>query len=252
MEKNKSVAEKGALSSAQLPWLPRQEIPGLPAPALEEALRSAAYLVSTRQATRDYLDVAGLVDLLGEDASVEALKSLNVFGGDGNQTRITRFCEVSHQSPLDVVDLKTFKGVCPPYDALEYVQARVRAIGRRMLVVEMSSLDAPDLEQPSQATPLRSPVSRPTLASRKPRATTEVGFLDLVDTLCRGGTDDWRALFEACLLDLSLRAEVRDALPMVDPEIGSAGPLWAFLLEHMETRVLDVQPPSARPAVRAL
>jgi hypothetical protein len=72
---------------------------------------------------------------------------------------------------------------------------------------------------------------------RASRITTEPGFLDLVDVLGRGSTEDWRALYQRALSDASLRAEIRSALPLVDPEVGSGKELWSFLLECIERAI---------------
>lgn len=66
-----------------------------------------------------------------------------------------------------------------------------------------------------------------------PRATTIPGFLDVVDVLGRGGTDDWRALYQRAASDGNVRAEVEAALQFVDPELGAARELWAFLLSTL-------------------
>jgi hypothetical protein len=66
------------------------------------------------------------------------------------------------------------------------------------------------------------------------RITTTAGFLDLADVLGRGSTEDWRALYHRAQTDRAVRAQIRAALPLVDPEIGSGREIWAFLLEHIE------------------
>jgi uncharacterized protein (DUF2336 family) len=71
---------------------------------------------------------------------------------------------------------------------------------------------------------------------RHSRITTTPGFLDLVDVLGRGGTEEWRALYRRAQMDVAVRDQIRAALPLVDPEIGSGREIWAFLLEHIEQR----------------
>lgn len=71
------------------------------------------------------------------------------------------------------------------------------------------------------------------------RITTTAGFLDLVDVLGRGGTEEWRALYQRARTDAAVREQIRSALPLVDPEIGSGRELWAFLLEHIERQALQ-------------
>lgn len=69
---------------------------------------------------------------------------------------------------------------------------------------------------------------------REPRSTTVPSFLDLVDTISRGGTDEWRELYERAVNDLELQALIGRALPMVDPELGASRELWAYLLDTMQ------------------
>lgn len=71
---------------------------------------------------------------------------------------------------------------------------------------------------------------------KQSRITTTGGFLDLVDALGRGGTDEWRLLYRRAEHDTALREQIRAALPLVDPEIGSGRELWGFLLDHIELR----------------
>lgn len=110
----------------------------VPTPA--EALRIKAFLLTERKATRDYLDVAALADLLGEEASVAALSYLNLlYEPVGNQTCLTKFAEVCLQEPLDLpeVDLRTYKGIVQPYDSWAYVSARCKALAREVFIREM-------------------------------------------------------------------------------------------------------------------
>ena len=58
------------------------------------------------------------------------------------------------------------------------------------------------------------------------RITTTAGFLNLVDVLGRGGKAEWRALYQRARIDAAVREQIRSALPLVDPEIGSARELW--------------------------
>lgn len=137
------------------------QMEGVWVPTPAEALRIKAFMMTDRQATRDYLDVAALADLLGEDASVEALSFLNLlYEPDGNQSRLTKFADVSHQGPEDLahVDVSSYRGIVPPYDRWELVAGICRALGRRVLLREMErdlpqSLDElPRLSQkPAQA-----------------------------------------------------------------------------------------------------
>lgn len=67
------------------------------------------------------------------------------------------------------------------------------------------------------------------------RITYEPGFLDLVDVLGRGGTADWQDLYARARTDAALRAEIRQALKQVDPDLGSAPELWETLLNGLDS-----------------
>jgi hypothetical protein len=70
----------------------------------------------------------------------------------------------------------------------------------------------------------------------QPRITSTRGFLDLVDVLGRGDTDEWRLLYRRAEHDVAVREQIRAALPLVDTEIGSGRELWSFLLDYLEQR----------------
>lgn len=65
------------------------------------------------------------------------------------------------------------------------------------------------------------------------RATTTPGFLDYVDLLSRGGTEDWKGLYAEAKRDPRVRQTIEDALRFVDPEIGETKALWRILLDTM-------------------
>lgn len=113
---------------------------GMWVPTPAEMLRIKAFLLTERKATRDYLDVAALTDLLGDEASAEALSYLNLlYDPVGNQTRLTKFAEACQQQPLDLdeVDLDSYRGIVAPYNRWEHVSARCRDLARRVFLREM-------------------------------------------------------------------------------------------------------------------
>jgi hypothetical protein len=65
------------------------------------------------------------------------------------------------------------------------------------------------------------------------RATTKPSFLDYVDLLSRGGTEEWQEIYAEAKQNQRVRALVEEALAFVDPEIGEAKALWGFLLDNM-------------------
>lgn len=70
------------------------------------------------------------------------------------------------------------------------------------------------------------------------RSTSRPTFLDLVNLLGRGGTNDWRHIYQRAKTDAGLRDDIEAAIPLIDPELGSAAPLWTFLLGHIREIVL--------------
>ena len=65
------------------------------------------------------------------------------------------------------------------------------------------------------------------------RSTSRPTFLDLVNLLGRGGTDDWRHIYQHAKTDVELQGDIEAAIPLIDPDLGSSGTLWTFLLEHV-------------------
>lgn len=117
-----------------------ERLRGMWVPTAAEALRIKVFMVTDRKATRDYLDVAALADMLGTEGSDEALRTLNVhYPGEGNQTCATKFADYSQQDPVDLpkVDLKMYRALKPPYDDWRYLRETVSELGHRLLAQEM-------------------------------------------------------------------------------------------------------------------
>lgn len=68
------------------------------------------------------------------------------------------------------------------------------------------------------------------------RITTKPSLLDLVDTICRGSTTDWQALYRRARRSAEVRREIRKALKLVEPELESSRVLWNHLLSRIEER----------------
>ena len=78
------------------------------------------------------------------------------------------------------------------------------------------------------------------------RSTSRPTFLDLVNLLGRGGTDDWRQIYQHAKKDPELQKDIEAAIPLIDPDLGSAAPLWTFLLSHIRALV-PARAPSRKP-----
>lgn len=119
------------------------EVEGLRIPTAEEMLRIKAWMMAERGATRDFLDVAALGDLLGAERAAKALAPLSaLYDSLGTETATMRFAQAAMGRPTDedVVDLPAYRGVIPPYRDLEYVLRRVRELAVPAMERE---LDAP-------------------------------------------------------------------------------------------------------------
>ncbi len=65
------------------------------------------------------------------------------------------------------------------------------------------------------------------------RITTDESFLDLVDQIGHGDLATWRRLYAAAQHDAQLRAALRRASRLVDPNFATAGALWDALVARM-------------------
>lgn len=117
------------------------QVRALRVPTPREALRIKAFLCVERRAVRDFVDVAALSHLLGEEAALAALKYLNLlYPSATGQTRITRFAEVCEMEPLDLatVRLSDYKGLQAPWNQWPAVQAQSQRLARRLLQLELN------------------------------------------------------------------------------------------------------------------
>lgn len=116
-------------------------------PTEEETLRIKAWMVADRGATRDFLDVAALGDLLGAERTAAALAPLSrLYDLVGTETAAMRFAQAAMRPPVDAeeVDLPTYRGLVDPYRDLDYVRSRVREIALALLERELEG--SADLE----------------------------------------------------------------------------------------------------------
>jgi hypothetical protein len=111
----------------------------LEVPTVDEMLRIKTYLVVSRNATRDYLDVAALAHHLGLHKSVAALQRMNElygeFAGEGGDIRTTVVVKLSTPDPYDLtdVDLGEYKGITAPWNDWRAVEKQCRALAVALL-----------------------------------------------------------------------------------------------------------------------
>lgn len=111
-------------------------------PTAEETLRIKAWMVAERGATRDYLDVAALGDLLGAARASDALAPLSgLYDPVGTETATMRFAQAAMERPRDedVIALHAYRGLAARYQDLEYVVRRVREIAASAMERELDT-----------------------------------------------------------------------------------------------------------------
>lgn len=117
-----------------------QEVQGLRVPTPSETLRIKAFLLQERRGTRDYVDIAALMSLMGEEKALQALSYLNLlYAARGGQSTLSRFAEACEAEPADInlVDLSAYKGLHPPFTDWEYVAQHCRTLGRQLIKAEL-------------------------------------------------------------------------------------------------------------------
>lgn len=103
-------------------------------PTIEETLRIKVFLALTRNATRDYLDVAALSEKIGDGKVYEALSRMDELypqlNGDNWAVRQQIVKQFTQAEPydLDDVNLDEYKGLKPPYTDWGYVQKKTSLI----------------------------------------------------------------------------------------------------------------------------
>jgi hypothetical protein len=115
-------------------------VDGLVIPTAAEMLRVKAFLLVERQSTRDYVDVAALMEHLGTVGSVQALTTLNLlYSSRTPQTITTRFAEACELEPVDLLTtpLSSYKCLKPPFTDWPYVASACQRLGRVLLKAEL-------------------------------------------------------------------------------------------------------------------
>lgn len=110
-------------------------------PTAPEMLRVKAFLLTERRGTRDYVDVAALVQHLSLEASLDAMLVFNlVYGSRAPQTWISAFAETCEAEPVDAgaVSLTAYKGLRAPFTDWPFVAGECRKLGRALLKLELA------------------------------------------------------------------------------------------------------------------
>lgn len=100
-------------------------IAGLRVPTLAEMARIKAWLLVTRDTTRDYLDTVVLLERLGEDGTVAALRSFDeIYRQPSGASPLAEVSErLAAAKPRDLagIDLTSYRGLRPPWNDWDHV-----------------------------------------------------------------------------------------------------------------------------------
>ncbi len=111
--------------------LETEHVAGLLVPTLAEMARVKAWMLATRHTVRDYLDTVVLLERLGADGVVAALRPFDaIYQQAGDVSPLSEVAErLAATAPADVADinLKKYRGLQPPWNDWQYVAARGRA-----------------------------------------------------------------------------------------------------------------------------
>lgn len=112
-------------------------------PTLEEMLRIKAWLVLTRNATRDYLDLVALAERLGTESAAAVLLSLDDFyadqigpGGVRLATQLARQLAEPLPYDLSATDLQQYRQLAERWQRWDAVAAACRRLSVAMLSQE--------------------------------------------------------------------------------------------------------------------
>ncbi len=124
--------------------LETETISGIRVPTLPEMVRIKGWLVVTRNATRDYLDLCALADTIG-DGFADALRPLDrLYPQDTGETVTRQLAkQLAEPKPYDLgdVDLTRYRELRPPWNAWPYVLAYAQSLAKR-LARDILGLDA--------------------------------------------------------------------------------------------------------------
>lgn len=118
------------------------EVDGVRIPTVAEMLRIKAFLMADRRTTRDYLDVAALVERLGIASAALALQGLSrLYPPLGRLSAASAVAEACEGEPVDLaeVDLGNYRGIRPPLTNWQHVAGVVRELGHAVIKQELDS-----------------------------------------------------------------------------------------------------------------
>lgn len=106
-------------------------------PTREEMLRIKAVLVLKRNATRDYLDLVALADLLGEAGAVKALEPFDALYPQPNGASATQQLQIQLANPLpfdlDDTNLADYRHLDPKWQDWDAVKAACSSMSLALL-----------------------------------------------------------------------------------------------------------------------
>ncbi len=106
---------------------------GLRVPTLPEMARIKAWLLATRNMVRDYLDLVVLLDRLGDEGALNALRELDpLYEQDNGASVLVEVIDRlarAEPSDRDRIDLSTYRGLNPPWNHWDHLRARGRHFG---------------------------------------------------------------------------------------------------------------------------
>ena len=118
-------------------------VDGLRVPTLPEMARIKAWLLATRHTVRDYLDLVVLLDRLGDEGTMNALRDLDTLYEQDNGASV--LVEVvdrlarAEPSDQDRIDLSTYRGLKAPWNAWEHLKARGRYFGQLLAPLSLGN-----------------------------------------------------------------------------------------------------------------
>jgi len=97
-------------------------------PTVSEMLRTKAWMIVSRNATRDYIDFAALAEHMGVETAIHVLNDFNAYYSDlirGEKAlpivQLVRQLAEPAPGDLDQINLSQYKGIRPPFDSWVHI-----------------------------------------------------------------------------------------------------------------------------------